>query len=97
MRTQAEAKSSGDDFEPIEVPTDARGLVEYLNKIREVALPPVSPYEQGATKILSGMDDGTNTTEQVVESIMTCGRYTLGRYAMAVSLRFGQMEKGKRS
>lgn len=33
-RTQAEGKASGEPFEPIDVPTDHSGLVQFLNSLR---------------------------------------------------------------
>lgn len=107
LRTQAEAKSSGEKFKQIDVPTDARGLVAYLNTVRAVESTPApqpvpekvdvstSPYEKGAIHTVSEIADGLDTNT-IVEAIMTCGSYTLGRYAMAVSLRYKAMNKRKK-
>ena len=99
LRTQAEAKQSGEPFEQVEVPTDARGLVAYLNSLRAEPKPEKvdtsTPYERknGAMRVVSEVADGL-TTNDVVELIMTCkSGVTLGRYAMAVSMRYDSIHK----
>ncbi len=107
LRTQDEAKGSGEEYEKVDIPTDSHGLVAYLNdltaEIRATYTLTTDPeastskYEQpGAIRTVSRMADGM-TTDEVVELIMTCSSgTTLGRYAMAVSMRFDDMGKRRK-
>ena len=108
--TQAEAKASGEEWEPFEFPINPKAdTIEALNRLVAEAAPQAAqPTEPTPTEVevtddatyaertVTQTADGKQTVEGAVELIMTCSSITLGRLSKAVAIRFGELAKRKR-
>ena len=100
--TQADAKASGEKWEPVEVPTNPKAdLIKFLNELsdeRKVDVNPklVSDGASTAMQVITENETGKATVDAAIHTVMTCGTTTLGRFATAISMRYGQLGKGKR-
>lgn len=110
--TQADAKSSGQEWEPFDFPTNPKSdTIEALNKLvgetqaQEAPQPaePETPIESEVTddatyaeRIITQNLDGKTNVESAVNFIMKAHVITLGRLASAVSLRYNELSKRKR-
>lgn len=108
--TQADAKSSGQKWEPFDFPINPKAdTIQALNRlVAEKASQTPQPAEPTPTtetvtdeashaeRLVTQNLDGKEKVEGVVEFIMKAHVLTLGRVAGAVSLRYNELAKRKR-
>ena len=106
--TQAEAKASGEDWEPFEFPVnpkaDAIAALNALIAEKKVDCQPLVETEtetetdeaRTAERITTQNLDGKVNVEGTITFIMKAHVLTLGRIANAVSLRYNELSKRTR-
>jgi len=102
--TQADAKQSGQEWEPFDFPINPKSdTIQALNRLVAEEAPqapqPAEPTTDEVTfaeRMVTQTADGKQTVEGAVELIMTCSSITLGRLSKAVAIRFGELAKRKR-
>tara|TARA_Y100001001_G_C7987075_1_gene301541 strand:+ start:1236 stop:1589 length:354 start_codon:yes stop_codon:yes gene_type:complete len=102
--TQAEAKASGEDWEPFEFPVnpkaDAIAALNALIAEKKVDSQPLVETETDeastAERITTQNLDGKVNVEGTITFIMKAHVLTLGRIANAVSLRYNELSKRTR-
>ena len=102
-RTQADA---GRGATALDVPTDHRGLCDWLNAnaVSRAAAPAPAPSSSPrverpmtAEAVLAAIEaapDGVDA-DAIASRIMTCGKLELARYAKAVAYAFNQLAEGR--
>jgi len=103
VRTQAEAKAAGQEWELKEIPTTTKeGTIAFLNdfiKEQEGSKPDVEvivakpPRDFSATATLSRVDNPGVDVDAICETIGRSKGYALKRYAGAVAVAFQILEK----
>lgn len=102
--TQAEAKASGEEWEPFEFPVnpkaDAIAALNALITEKKVDCQPsvqtVTDEASTAERTITQNLDGKVNVEGTIEFIMKAHVLTLGRIASAVSLRYNELSKRTR-
>lgn len=107
--TKADAKQSGEEWEPYDFPINPKAdTIAALNRLVDEAqtqeapqpaepqTPEVTDDASYAERMVTQTADGKQTVEEAVELIMTCSSITLGRLSKAVAIRFGELAKRKK-